>query len=1048
MKRTLLKSLLPVMTFLCFGLARAQTVSGSVSDGSGPLAGANVLVKGTTNGTQTDFDGNYTLDDVDSNATLVFSYIGYKTLEMPVGGKSEIVVVLEEDAAELEEVVLIGYGSQRKSDLTGAVGQVGEDELQERSVQSLNQGLAGRVAGVQVNTTSGRPGGKTNVRIRGFSSINSSNNPLYVVDGVQLPQGNLDQYSSAIDFLNPNDVVSIEVLKDASSTAIYGARGANGVILVTTKRGQAGQGRISYNVEYNVKEFGPNLAEVLNAEEYLMVEQLAWENSAKFDPDGWAAGNYANLEPRLKRQDPNIAPLFDGDGNPLYDTYWPREVQQHSLSQNHQLGFSGGNERTTYAISIGINDEQGLLKNTFQKRYSGRFSIDDQIKDWLKIGGSMSYNYQTENLADTNDQVPRRMVEDFPFLPVRYPAGHPREGLFADNRDYPFAEGTYNSVHRLDGQKYILNTQTASGSVYSNINFTKDLQMRTVLGANVITQENPEFRDGTLAGNTQAFASISNNKETFWSIENYLTYTKDIDENNSLTALLGISWQQSNSLFVNAESNNFPADYFEYNNLRAGSDNLRVDSNAQREALNSYFGRINYNLYGKYLFTLTGRADGSSKFGDNNKFSFFPSAAFAWRVSDENFLKDNKTISNLKLRTSYGVTGNSEIPPYSSLSLLGSGYQTIWGGNVIGGTGLNRLANPDLKWEKTAQYDLGLELGLFNNRISLETDVYYRKTTDMLLDAPVPQSSGYTTIRRNVGSMENKGLEISLNTKNIVTEDLSWNTSFNISMNRNKVLSLATPSDIFGVGGPGITNETNIIRIGEPVGAFWGLTRLGVWGTDEAEEAASFVSYRNNLTLLPGDIKYKDFNGDKIINDEDRSIIGNGYPTASGSLINTVTYKGLDLTLDLQYSWGNDVMDMNLHSSEDRQGLANSYRTVLNAWTPDNQNTMIAQVRDTRAGYVTNVDSHWVKDGSFLRGRNLMLGYSFGANLLEKLYLNKLRVYASTQNFFLLVNDELLGDPEVIPIRGGAGNNVFSQGMKWHEYPRATTFVLGLQVGI
>lgn len=1048
MKKLILKNLLFLSLLLSFGLARAQTINGTVSDSNGPLPGANVLVKGTTNGTQTDFDGNYSLNGVSGNATLVFSYIGFTTLEVSVGNKTEINAVLQENASELDEVVLIGYGSQKKSDLTGAVGSVSEDELQERSVQSLNQGLAGRVAGVQVNTTSGRPGGKTNVRIRGFSSINSSNNPLYVVDGVQLPQGNLDQYSSAIDFLNPNDVVSIEVLKDASSTAIYGARGANGVILVTTKRGRAGQGRITYNVEYNMKEFGPNLAEVLNAEEYLQVEQLAWQNSEKFDPAGWAAGNYANLEPRLKRQDPNIAPLFDDNGNPIYDTYWPKKVQQNRLSQNHQLGFSGGNDRTTYAISIGINDEQGLLKNSYQKRYSGRFSIDDQIKEWLKVGGSMSYNYQTENLADTNDEVPRRMVEDFPFLPVRYPNGHPREGLFADNRDYPFAEGTYNSVHRLDGQEYILNTQTSSGNVYSNIRFTKDLEMRTVLGANVITQENPEFRDATLAGNNQAFASISNNKETFWSIENYLTYTKKINENNSFTGLLGISWQQSNSLYVNAESNNFPTDYFGYNNLRAGSDNLRVDSSAQKEALNSYFGRLNYNLYGKYLFTLTGRADGSSKFGDNNKFSFFPSAAVAWRVSDENFLKDSNTISNLKLRTSFGVTGNSEIPPYSSLSLLGSGYQTIWGGNVVGGTGINRLANPDLKWEKTAQYDVGLELGLFNNRISIETDVYYRKTTDMLLDAPVPQSSGYTTIRRNVGSMENKGLEVSINTRNIVTEDLSWNTTFNVSMNKNKVLSLATPSDIFGVGGPGITNETNIIRVGEPVGAFWGLTRLGVWGTDEAEEAASYVSYRNNLTLLPGDIKYKDFNGDKIINDEDRSIIGNGYPTASGSLINTVNYKGLDLTFDLQYSIGNDVMDMNLHSSEDRQGLANSYRTVLDAWTPDNQNTMIAQVRDTRAGYVTNVDSHWVKDGSFLRGRNLMLGYSFDADLLEKLHLNKLRVYASTQNFFLLTKDELLGDPEVTPIRGGSGNNVFSQGMKWHEYPRATTFVVGLQVGI
>ncbi len=318
----------------------------------------------------------------------------------------------------------------------------------------------------------------------------------------------------------------------------------------------------------------------------------------------------------------------------------------------------------------------------------------------------------------------------------------------------------------------------------------------------------------------------------------------------------------------------------------------------------------------------------------------------------------------------------------------------------------------------------------------------------MLLDAPVPQSSGYTTIRRNVGSMENKGLEVSLTSLNIVTPDINWNTTFIISMNRNKVLSLATPSDIFGVGGPGFTNDTNIIRIGEPVGAFWGLTRLGVWSTDEAAEAASFVSYRNGLTLLPGDIKYKDFNGDKVINDEDRSIIGNGYPTASGTLTNSLTYKGLDFTLELQYSWGNDIMNMDLHPSEDRQALANSYRTVLNAWTPDNQNTMIAQVRDTRAGYVTNVDTHWIQNGSFIRGKNLMLGYSFRPELLEKLYLNKLRIYASTQNFFLIHDKELIGDPEIAPVRGGEGSNAFSQGMMWHQYPKSTTFVLGLQIGI
>ena len=1046
-KNSLVRSVLLLTTLLCVGMVKAQTVTGNVSDELGPLVGANVLVKGTTNGAQTDFDGNFTLDGVEGSATLVFSYVGYKSQEVKVNNRSTVDVVMQEDASQLEEVVLIGYGSQKKSDLTGAVGQVDSEQLQERPATSLNQALSGKIAGVQVNTNSGRPGGKSNIRVRGFSSINSSNNPLYVVDGVQLPQGGLDQFSTAIDYLNPNDVVSIEVLKDASSTAIYGSRGANGVILITTKRGRSGEGRITYDVTYSVNQFGPNRPEVLNSEQYAYIEQLSWENTAKFDPEGWANGEYAQYEPRLKRQDPLMAPLFDENGKAIYDTDWSKEVVQHNLSQNHQLGFSGGNERTTYAASLGIRDDQGLLKNSYLKRYSGRFSIDDQIKSWLKIGGSLSYNYQTENLVDTNDEVPRRMVEDFPFLPVKYESG-PREGTYADNRDYPYAEGTRNSVHRLNGQKYILNTQTATGSFYSNISFTPELQMRTVLGSNILTQENNEFRDSTLDSNGIAWASSSNEKQTFWSIENYLTYTKDFNENNALTALLGVSWQQSNRFYVNAESRNFPTDYFEYNNLGAGTDNLGVGSNANRHALNSYFGRLNYNFMKKYLFTLTARADGSSKFGDNNKFSIFPSAAFAWRVSDENFLADSETISNLKLRTSYGVTGNSEIPPYSSLSLLSSNYKTVWDGNPVGGTGLNRLANPDLKWEKTAQYDVGMEVGLFNNRISLEADYYYRKTTDMLLDAPVPQSTGYATIRRNVGSMENKGIELGLNTRNIETANFTWTSSFNISMNRNKVLSLATPSDIFGVGSPGITNETGVIRVGEPVGAFWGLTRLGVWGTDEAEEAAKYVSYRNGLTLLPGDIKYKDFNGDYIINDEDRRIIGNGSPKGWGTFTNYFNYKNLDLTIELQYSYGNDTMNMNLHSSEDRQALANSYTTVLDAWTPDNQDTMIAQVRDTRAGYVTNVDTHWVQDGSFVRGKNLALGYSFQRDLLDKLYLNKLRIYTSVQNFFLLVDDELLGDPEVTPIRGGASNNAFSQGMKWHEYPKSTTFVVGLQVGI
>nr|WP_236971908.1 TonB-dependent receptor [Membranihabitans marinus] len=1018
----------------------AVNINGTILNQSGePLIGVNVLVKGSDKGTVTDFDGKYQLQDVDEQAVLVFSYIGYVSQEIAVNGRTTINVELMEDVQALDEIVVIGYGSQKRSDLTGAVGSVNVDQLRQRPTPSLNQGLAGKISGVQVNTNSGRPGGRTNVRIRGFSSINSSNNPLYVVDGVQLPVGNQAQFSQSIDYINPADIVSVEVLKDASSTAIYGARGANGVILITTKKGQSGEGQVSYNADFSVNTIGPNRREVLNAEQYLAVEDLAWRNMEKYDPEGWAAGKWAYLNPALRRTDPRV---FDAQGNPKYDTDWLEETTQNALSQNHQLGFSGGSDNTTYSVSLGYRDDQGLLKKSYLKRYSGRLTLDSDVKTWLNIGTTLSYNNQSENLVDISDQVARQIVEDFPFLPVQY-----EDGTYANNRDYPFAEGTMSSVHRLNGRTYILNTQTVLGSAYANLTLAEGLVFKSILGANVITQERNDYTTRTLDIGSQGRAATSNEKETFWSFENYLTYNKTINQIHSFTGLLGMSWQETNYFRIDQGARTFATDYFLFNNIGAGSNNLSVSSGASREALNSYFGRINYSLDNKYLLTVTGRADGSSKFGDNNKFAFFPSTALAWRMSEEEFLADNAVISNLKIRASYGLTGNSEIPPYSSLSLLGSGYAAILNDSRVGGTGINRLANPDLRWEKTAQSDIGIELGLYNNRISIETDFYYRKTTDMLLDAPVPTTSGYATIRKNIGSMENKGIEFTLRTVNFDNADFTWSTSFNISLNRNKVLSLATPAPIFGVGGPNFTNPTNIIQVGEPVGSFWGLNRLGVWSEAERAEAAEFTSYRNGLTILPGDIKYEDVNGDKAITDADRMIIGNGSPKGWGSLVNTLRYKNFDMVFDVQYTYGNDLMDMNLHPSEDRQALANSYTTVLDAWTPDNQDSQIAEIRDTRAGYVTNVDTRWIKDASFIRGRNLLIGYTLPSATVSAVGIDNVRVYASAQNFFLIVDDEVIGDPEVAPIRGGDGDNAFSQGMKWHEYPKPTTFMVGIQVG-
>jgi TonB-linked SusC/RagA family outer membrane protein len=1042
-------------------------ITGNISDSNGtPLIGASVVEKGTNNGTQSDFDGNFLIENVKNDGTLIFSYIGFKSIEVSVIGKSTINVVLTEDLNNLDEVVLIGYGSQRKSDLTGAVGRVKTSQLMERPVATINQALAGKVAGVQINTASGRPGGRTKVRIRGISSINTGNDPLYVVDGVQLPQGpaTQGQGNSAIDYINPADIVSIEVLKDASATAIYGARGANGVILVSTKKGKSGETKFTYNSEFFINSYGPNaIPDLLNSDQFQMVEQLAWENSEKFDPVGWAAGNYANQEPNQKRQGAFLGnlvnELFDSNGRANYDTDWYNELLQRRVSQNHQFGFSGGNEKTTYNASVGLRDERGLLINSYVKRYSTRFNMESEVNSWLKIGGTVDFSVRQERFQDTGEWVFANATRGFPFMPVQYSTGNnpffpPWFLNYATNLEY--GQGTamagdfmWNPVMDLKDREYTTDSHNFTGSFFTNINFSKDLEMKTVVASNVLNQGRKIFFPGYFnGGNNGAIQGQSRN--VFYSIENYLTYNKEIDENNSFNALLGASWQQTDQNYFQGDGYGTPSDGYGPNNLGAASFKNSASSMAA-ESLNSYFTRINYNLKDKYLLTFTARADGSSKFGAANKWGFFPSAAAAWKISEEDFLKDNSLISNLKLRTSYGQTGNSSIPAYSSEAQLGPGaniggsnipgYTAAFGSNSAGGTGLLTLENSDLRWEVVTQYDIGIELGLFDNRINLELDYYNRKTTDMLLNAPIPQTSGFSVLTQNIGSMENKGFELNLNSTNIETPDFSWNSTFNISMNTNEVLSLASPSDIFGVGSGNYLGGGSIIRIGEAMGSMYGFTRLGVWGTDEASEAARFG-------LLPGDVKHKDFNGDYVIDNEDRSIIGNGYADAYGTFVNYFTYKNFDLTIDLQYSIGNDVADLALHQGENEVGRANNYITVLDAWTPDNQNTMIPQLRNSSAGFVSLYDSHMVKDGSFLRGNNMILGYTFKPKFLQRVNLNNLRIYASAQNFFLVMNKDLMGDPEVDDKNAFGGSGVASQGVKWYDYPRSSTFVLGLQIGL
>lgn len=1016
----------------------AQPGTGSVkgivqNNNNEPLPGVSVIIRNAntkfTSGTDTDSSGVFSFSGIPSGGSYTFtvSTVGYASQTLSGYNIKEnaplsLLVNMTGTAVSLDQVVVVGYGVQRKSDLTGAVGSVKAEALQERPAASMNQALAGRITGVNVSVNSGRPGGRANIRIRGNTSVSVTNNPLYVIDGVILNVTNLANGSTPIDYINPNDIESIEVLKDASATAIYGARGANGVIMVTTKRGSQKGGQVNYDTDWSVGVLTRKM-DLLNSREFLMVEDIAYQNAQKYDPVGWAGGKYK--DPKLKRTDPL---LFDANGNPLYDTDWQEEATQKALTQNHQLSFTGGNAKDNFGLYLGYRNENGLIRNSWLKRFAGRFVFDSQIKSWLKVGGTLSYNDQNESQIDPLGAggiiAMRQVLEGLPIIPVKYP-----DGRWGGNEDYPGMEGGGNPLNILQDRKYFLKTQTMLGNMYTNINLAPGLELRTTLGTNIINQRIDYYGGRTLnyiSRNQGGDASVSNARHNSWQFENYLTYNKKLREIHSFNGLLGLSWQHVDQFSSTAQSQRFQDDYFMFNNLGAGANPVAPSSSTSAYGLNSYFGRVNYRLKEKYLVTFTGRADGSSKFGSANRYAFFPSAALAWRVSEEDFVRNIPAISNLKLRTSYGVTGNSEITAYQALAGLGN-YSVIFNETRSVGIGVNRLANPDLRWEKTHQLDAGIELGLFNNRLAIEVDVYRKLTTDMLLSAPVPSSSGFTTVTRNIGSMENRGIEFGLNTININTKDFGWNTTFNISVNRNKVIALTGGADIFS--GPGI------IREGQPVGSFFGYKHLGTWEADKESEAAKYLK-------KPGDIKYQDVNGDGQINQTDRVIIGKGIPDGFGTLLNAFRYKNFDLIIDLQYMYGNDVLFRTKHSTEDRQGIANSLATVLNAWTPANQKTNIAQLRPVSAGYNTNEDSDRVQDGDFIRGRNMVLAYRFPPAMLQKLHLNRLRAYVSTQNFFLVT--KYVGyDPE-----SSTSGGPFDQGVVLYDYPKPKVFMVGLNIGL
>ena len=1009
-----------------------KPVSGVIMDEKGePVIGASVIQKGTTNGVVTDTDGRFSLN-VPANGVLQISYLGYKTQEISVEGKNDFSIKLIESYQSLDEVVVIGYGTVRKKDLTGSVGSVKSGDLMQRPATSVSQSLAGRMAGVNVAVNSGRPGGNQTIRIRGYSSIQATNEPLYIIDGVP---GDLNS-------LNPNDIESVDVLKDASSTAIYGTRGSNGVIVITTKRGK-GESIVNYNTYLSIGKMAKKL-DVLNAEQFLYIEDQIYANAQKFDPTGFAQGKY--IDPKIKRKDyiagntKGYRELFklDGNGNaiPIYDIDWQDETTRTSFSQTHNLSWTGGSDKTNYGVYLGYVNDQGIIKESNLKRYSGRITVDQTMSSWLKTGATLYYAETNERRVDTRNgynNVPRMMVEMIPIVPYKY-----IDGTYGRRENYGQMEAADNPLAQIQENLTPYNSNVFMGNAYAKITFIQGLDFTTTVGANRIMNQNPYFnstKSDIVGGIGYNEAQIDNNQSTQLLWSNLLNYGKTFNSIHSLNAMIGIEAQKY-SYFQNvATIDQLSDDYYQWYNMGAGSILKAPSSTYNANQMLSYFARFNYVFKERYLFTVTGRFDGSSKFGKNNKFAFFPSAALAWRVTEEDFMKDNHLFSNLKPRVSYGFTGNSGIPTYGSMANLTTGSMAYpFGGVRSNGIGVGSLANPLLRWEKTGQFDAGVEIGLLNERISLSADYYVKNTVDMLLGAPVPSTSGFTSLTQNIGNMKNSGLEITLNTVNVKSDNFLWTSMLNFSTLKNKITALGVNNEDIIMG----PNNCIILRVGKPVSSFLGYIRDGVWGTDEAEAAAKYGK-------RPGDAKIRDVDNNGVINESDRTIIGKGIPDFYGTFSNTFKYGNFDFLIELQYNYGNNVLWDGLGTCLARQGIANSLSKVLNCWTPDNQNSMLEQCRPSSAGYTSLKDTERILDGSFIRGKNISLGYSLPSAVCQKIKLKNLRFTLSAQNLFLIT--KYWGyDPETTNFNPNSQGEAFSQNIVTFDYPRPRSVIFGLNV--
>jgi len=996
-----------------------------------PVSGATVSVKGTSNSVAASSDGTFSIPVSSSRVTLVISSVGFAENEFVVdANQNNITITLETNEALLGDVVVVGYRSQKKSDLSGSVSSIKRADLTQLATQRVDQALQGRAAGVFVLNTAGAPGANTTIRVRGMNSINGGNNALIVVDGLQ--GGNLNS-------LNPNDIESMEILKDASATAIYGSRGANGVILITTKTGRKGKPIIDYGFSYGSQSIRDKL-DLMSAADYAITR-----NADK------ATQNGSGVQVPIF-SDAKIAELKNAGG-----TDWQDVIYRTAPISNHQLSISGGTENMKYLVSGGYLDQEGILVNSAYKRFTLRANVSAEINKVVSFGLNWGGSKEAGNSPPYGGGTALSFLGQAVNIAPRWdPTTSPYDADGNYNR-HPAGYGAYDTWNPLAAaQEPDINNNTMRNNINAYLDFKiiEGLKLRVSGGATIENNNNKSYYnsktwEGKPIGGKVGYATINDALYRFYQNSNILTYDKNIASKHHITLMAVAEQQYSKSESSGVVASKFTVDQTGVNDLGGAEQINSKYSNVSERVLNSYLGRINYSFADKYLLTFSYRADGSSVFGANNKWGYFPSGSIAWKMAEESFIEKLNIFSELKLRGSYGVVGNQAITAYQTISAINSGANYPYSGNDNTDLGfvIANPPNPNLKWESTTQKNIGLDVSIFKGRLNATVDLYSKTTKDLLLNRTLPGYSGFSSIIDNVGSVKNKGVEIAIS-GDPITGVVKWNSGFNISWNRNKVMDLGEVSRLefrTTYGGYSLKNGFMQLRVGEPFGQMYGYGYAGTWKTSESKLAEAYGQ-------LPGDPKYIDFNSDGKINSSDIMVMGNAIPDFIFGWSNQVSYNDFELTFLIQGSKGNDIFN------QGRIRLESTYEgtsiRLLDRWTPDNQDTdvpaFIDAVTRQNAGLASKVSlgsgdggrlQRYVEDGSYVRLKNVTLGYSIPQTIISKIGVKKVRAYVSGTNLITLT--KYTGyDPEV----SAYNTNDAMIGVDLSNYPTARIITFGINV--